>query len=135
MSARPAVPKGARTAGEADGTPVTAPLDFDSESPSAVRAAIRSGAFRGFTNTVARGHVQGNLMIVPADHADVLINHASGARNHAAIAPTYGKSIGPAMSAVTSAATATLIQNPRAITIRQLVRSASITPMWRSTMR
>lgn len=49
---------------------MSAPPDFDTESPSAVRAAIRSGAFRGFTNTVARGHVQGNLMIVPAEHAD-----------------------------------------------------------------
>jgi uncharacterized protein YcsI (UPF0317 family) len=49
---------------------MTAAFDFDIESPSAVRAAIRSGAFRGFTNTVARGHVQGNLMIVPAEHAD-----------------------------------------------------------------
>src|SRR5688572_1762423 len=68
-------------------------------------------------------------------YADVLISHASGARNQAAIAPTYGNSIGPAISAVMIAATATLIQNPRAITIRQLVRSASITPIWRSTMR
>jgi uncharacterized protein YcsI (UPF0317 family) len=38
--------------------------------PVAVRAAIRSGAFTGFTNTVAPDFVQGNLMIVPAAYAD-----------------------------------------------------------------
>ena len=45
-------------------------VDFDTQSPAAVRAAIRSGAYNGFTNLMARGHVQGNLMIVPAAHAD-----------------------------------------------------------------
>lgn len=45
-------------------------FDFDAESPAAVRAAIRSGAYRGFTNVVARGFVQGNLMVVPAAQAD-----------------------------------------------------------------
>ncbi|HSI61065.1 MAG TPA: DUF1445 domain-containing protein [Ideonella sp.] len=49
---------------------MSGPFDFDPHSPQAVRAAIRSGAYRGFTNVVARGHVQGNLMIVPAAHAD-----------------------------------------------------------------
>ncbi len=45
-------------------------FDFDADSPPAVREAIRSRAYRGFTNVVARRHVQGNLMIVPAAHAD-----------------------------------------------------------------
>ncbi|ARN18744.1 putative hydro-lyase [Piscinibacter gummiphilus] len=49
---------------------MTAVPDFDTNSPKAVRAAIRSGAYRGFTNAVARRHVQGNLMVVPAAHAD-----------------------------------------------------------------
>jgi len=49
---------------------MTTSFDFDIESPAAVRAAIRSGTYRGFTNVVARGYVQGNLMIVPAAHAD-----------------------------------------------------------------
>jgi len=38
-------------------------------SPAELRAAIREGRFRGFTNLVSRDHVQGNLMIVPAEHA------------------------------------------------------------------
>jgi uncharacterized protein YcsI (UPF0317 family) len=37
--------------------------------PADLRRAIRQGRFRGFTNGVARGYVQGNLMIVPAAHA------------------------------------------------------------------
>ncbi|QHI97640.1 DUF1445 domain-containing protein [Xylophilus rhododendri] len=49
---------------------MTAMPDFDTQSPAAVRAAIRSGAWRGYTNALARGHVQGNLMIVPAAYAD-----------------------------------------------------------------
>jgi len=47
-----------------------AALDFDTHSPAAVRAAIRTGRFRGYTNGLVPGHVQGNLMIVPAAHAD-----------------------------------------------------------------
>lgn len=46
------------------------PTAFDRADPAQVRAAIRSGVFTGFTNTVATGHVQGNLMIVPAAFAD-----------------------------------------------------------------
>ncbi|HSI47188.1 MAG TPA: DUF1445 domain-containing protein [Ideonella sp.] len=45
-------------------------FDFNPESPRAVRQAIRSGRFRGFTNGLASGFVQGNLMIVPAAQAD-----------------------------------------------------------------
>ncbi|SFG00490.1 Uncharacterized protein YcsI, UPF0317 family [Novosphingobium sp. CF614] len=44
--------------------------DFDSADPSAVRRAIREGRFTGFTNLVAREYVQGNLVAVPAAHAD-----------------------------------------------------------------
>ena len=43
---------------------------LDLSDPRAVRRAIRSGAFRDFTNLVAPGFVQGNLVIVPADAAD-----------------------------------------------------------------
>lgn len=45
-------------------------MSFDPFDPLAVRLAIRGGAFTSFTNTVARRHVQGNLMIVPAAYAD-----------------------------------------------------------------
>jgi uncharacterized protein YcsI (UPF0317 family) len=38
-------------------------------SPAELRLAIREGRFRGFTNLLARDHVQGNLMIVPAAQA------------------------------------------------------------------
>jgi len=34
-----------------------------------VRRAIRAGTFKGFTNAVAPGYVQGNLVIVPAKYA------------------------------------------------------------------
>lgn len=44
--------------------------DFDTDDPAAVRRAIREGRFTGFTNHVARGHVQGNLVAVPEAHAD-----------------------------------------------------------------
>lgn len=43
---------------------------LDHSDPRAVRRAIRDGRFTGFTNLVARGHVQGNLIAVPAVHAD-----------------------------------------------------------------
>ncbi len=43
---------------------------LDLSSPHAVRLAIRAGAFRQFTNQVAPGYVQGNLVVVPAAHAD-----------------------------------------------------------------
>jgi len=43
---------------------------FDTEDPRAVRRAIREGRHRGFTNGLARHHVQGNLVAVPAAHAD-----------------------------------------------------------------
>lgn len=39
-------------------------------SPRDVRRAIRDGRWRGFTNLVAPGFVQGNLVIVPAAFAD-----------------------------------------------------------------
>jgi len=43
---------------------------LDRQDPRAVRRAIREGRFTEFTNHVAPGYVQGNLMIVPADAAD-----------------------------------------------------------------
>jgi uncharacterized protein YcsI (UPF0317 family) len=45
-------------------------LDFDTTDPAAVRRAIRAGRFTGYTNHVARGYVQGNLVAVPEAHAD-----------------------------------------------------------------
>jgi uncharacterized protein YcsI (UPF0317 family) len=49
---------------------VLAAVDVDARSPAAVRAAIRDGRFRGFTNGLVPDHVQANLMIVPAAWAD-----------------------------------------------------------------
>ena len=65
------------------------PAGYDPASPAAVRAAIRSGAWTGYTNGVARGHVQGNLMIVPAAHADDFAAYC--ARNPRAL-PLLGRS-------------------------------------------
>jgi len=45
------------------------PLNVDSADPTQVRRAIRAGIFRGFTNNVARGYAQGNLVIVPEAYA------------------------------------------------------------------
>jgi uncharacterized protein YcsI (UPF0317 family) len=42
---------------------------FDRTDPAAVRRAIRDGLFRDFTNMVAPGFVQGNLVVVPAAFA------------------------------------------------------------------
>jgi uncharacterized protein YcsI (UPF0317 family) len=47
---------------------VTTTLDL--ADPVQVRRAIRAGTFREFTNTVASGYVQGNLVILPERHAD-----------------------------------------------------------------
>jgi len=41
----------------------------DFANPTQVRRAIRAGIFKGFTNTVAYGYVQGNLVIVPEKYA------------------------------------------------------------------
>jgi uncharacterized protein YcsI (UPF0317 family) len=46
-----------------------APQGLDLRNPAQVRRAIRAGTFTGFTNTVAHGYVQGNLVILPASHA------------------------------------------------------------------
>jgi uncharacterized protein YcsI (UPF0317 family) len=43
--------------------------DCDFADPAQVRRAIRAGSFTGFTNTVAHGYVQGNLVILPVSHA------------------------------------------------------------------
>jgi uncharacterized protein YcsI (UPF0317 family) len=49
--------------------PARPELHFDPSDPVQVRRAIRAGIFTGFTNTVAHGYVQGNLVIVPARYA------------------------------------------------------------------
>jgi uncharacterized protein YcsI (UPF0317 family) len=41
----------------------------DLADPTQVRRAIRAGTFTAFTNTVAPGYVQGNLVILPAKYA------------------------------------------------------------------
>lgn len=52
------------------GTASMAEDTIDLADPRAVRRAIRAGTFRDFTNLVAPGYVQGNLVIVPQAHAD-----------------------------------------------------------------
>jgi uncharacterized protein YcsI (UPF0317 family) len=46
-----------------------APPGCDLADPVQVRRAIRAGTFTGFTNMVAHGYVQGNLVILPERHA------------------------------------------------------------------
>ena len=43
---------------------------LDLTDPAEVRRAIRAGTFREFTNMVAPGYVQGNLVILPERYAD-----------------------------------------------------------------
>jgi len=43
---------------------------WDRSDPVAVRRAIRAGAHRGQTGTLAPGHVQANLAILPRDYAE-----------------------------------------------------------------
>lgn len=62
---------------------------FDAADPRAVRHAIRSGVFRGFTNGIAPGFVQGNLVIVPAAYADDFEGYA---RANAQALPLLGRS-------------------------------------------
>jgi uncharacterized protein YcsI (UPF0317 family) len=54
-----------------DGRPALA-RDIDFSDPSRVRLAIRSGTYTGYTNGIADGFVQGNLVIVPAEFAPSL---------------------------------------------------------------
>lgn len=58
--------------------------------PRQIRQAIRNGDFRGFTNSIARDYVQGNLVIVPASHADDFAAYC--ALNHQAL-PLLGRSL------------------------------------------
>lgn len=44
--------------------------DFDLSDPYACRQAIRAGKAPGVTTNMAPGHVQGNLAILPAEHAE-----------------------------------------------------------------
>jgi uncharacterized protein YcsI (UPF0317 family) len=62
---------------------------FDRTDPVQVRRAIRSGAFRGFTNDVATGFAQGNLVIVPSAYADDFEDYA---RANAQALPILGRS-------------------------------------------
>jgi uncharacterized protein YcsI (UPF0317 family) len=62
---------------------------LDLADPRAVRRAIRAGAFRDFTNRVAPGFVQGNLVIVPAAHADDFEDYC---RANAQALPILGRS-------------------------------------------
>ncbi len=59
------------------------------DDPAALRRAIRKGEFRGFTNLVARNHVQANLMILPAEHADAFEAYC---RHNAAALPLLARS-------------------------------------------
>jgi uncharacterized protein YcsI (UPF0317 family) len=45
------------------------PSECDLADPAQVRRAIRAGTFTAFTNTVAPGYVQGNLVIMPDRYA------------------------------------------------------------------
>ena len=49
--------------------PTAATSGIDLSDPVQVRRAIRAGTFTGFTNTVAHGYVQGDLVILPAEHS------------------------------------------------------------------
>jgi uncharacterized protein YcsI (UPF0317 family) len=62
---------------------------LDRADPAAVRRAIRAGAFREFTNHVAPGFVQGNLVILPAEHAE---DFAQYCRRNPAALPVIGRS-------------------------------------------
>ena len=48
----------------------TSSAAFDAADPRSVRLAIREGRFTGFTNHVAPGYVQGNLVVLPETYAD-----------------------------------------------------------------
>lgn len=67
----------------------------DLADPRAVRAAIRSGRFRGFTNLVAPGYLQGNLMILPQAYAE---DFAAYCRLNQAALPVIGRSMPGATS-------------------------------------
>ena len=45
------------------------PFDISTASPSRLRGIFRSGAYRGTTANMANGYTQGNLAILPANHA------------------------------------------------------------------
>jgi uncharacterized protein YcsI (UPF0317 family) len=62
---------------------------IDLADPRAVRRAIRDGSFREFTNRVAGGFVQGNLVIVPESFAD---DFEAYCRANAQALPILGRS-------------------------------------------
>jgi uncharacterized protein YcsI (UPF0317 family) len=45
------------------------PFDISTAAPSRLRGIFRSGAYRGTTANMANGYTQGNLAILPANHA------------------------------------------------------------------
>jgi uncharacterized protein YcsI (UPF0317 family) len=60
---------------------------LDLSDPVEMRRAIRTGRFTGFTNTVAHGYVQGNLVIVPEKYAG---DFESYCRNNPRPCPVLG---------------------------------------------
>ncbi len=68
---------------------VTPDAPFDRSNPAEVRRAIRTGLFRDFTNFVAPGFAQGNLVVLPAAFAEDFETYCS--RNRQAL-PIIGRS-------------------------------------------
>lgn len=46
--------------------------EVEFRDPAQIRRAIRSGVYKGYTNAVSGGFVQGNLVVVSADYASAL---------------------------------------------------------------
>ncbi|WP_157218246.1 putative hydro-lyase [Flavisphingomonas formosensis] len=63
--------------------------EIDLADPRAVRRAIRQGSFRDFTNHVAPGYVQGNLVILPRAYAEDFETYC---RANAQALPILGRS-------------------------------------------
>jgi uncharacterized protein YcsI (UPF0317 family) len=63
---------------------------FDKTDPASMRRAIRAGLFRDFTNLVAPGFVQGNLVVVPAAFADEFADYC---RLNPQALPIVGRSL------------------------------------------
>ena len=58
------------TAGTAVETPHGLGLEWNTSDPVEVRRRIRTGEYHGHTGALAKGYVQANLAILPADYAD-----------------------------------------------------------------
>jgi uncharacterized protein YcsI (UPF0317 family)/cytosine/adenosine deaminase-related metal-dependent hydrolase len=68
--------------------PASAPGGMEHATPRQLRRAIRSGQFRGFTNLLAGGYVQANIMILPQDMAEAF---ASYCRHNSAALPVIAQ--------------------------------------------